>query len=214
MTDTLLDLLNAKYPLKGLDAGEFAKMRVAGMQFEISAYKAQGLGHVSVITAKGFFSLMKMETLIIVPEEKDLPIFSYDCVCAMGKCSLYLELYNTLVGTLDASALAEVKKQFANLPDFDPGEHWYDNIKLPQSLFKKTKEKAELDKVSSAYLKAFLNLDAENISDVEQKNKKSSTYVSGLLKNGGPSTNVFMKFLGKDKTTDLFKKVLFGTSLN
>ncbi len=214
MTEELLNILNSKYTLKGIDVGEFAKMKVAGMQFSISAYQAYGLGHVSVINAKGFFNLMKMETMIIVPKEKDLPLFSFDYISAMGKNSIYIELYNTVIGCLDASPIDEVKKQFENLPDFDPGKHWYDNIKLSQSLFKKTKKKSELDKVTIAYLKAFLSLEAEKSINEKEKNKKTSAYVCGLLEKGGPSTNVFMKHLGKEKTTKLFEKVLFGTSLN
>ncbi len=213
MTDALLNILKSKYSLKGIDVGEFAKMKVAGMQFNISAYHAQGLGHVSVMTAKGFFNLMKMETLIIVPKEKDLPLFSFDYISAMGKKSLYIELYNTVIGSLDASTLDEIKKQFSNIPNFDPGKHWYNDIKLPQSLYKKTKDKTALDKIATAYLKNYLSLETENTSNLEEKNKKNSTYVCNLLDIGGPSTNVFMKHLEKEKTTKLFENVLFGTVL-
>lgn len=213
MIDALLNILNAKYTLKVLDVGKFAKMKVAGMQFSISAYHAQGLGHVSAMTAKGFFNLMKMETLIIVPKEMDLPLFSYDYISAIGKNSIYIELYNTVIGCLDASPLDVVKKEFKNIPDFDPGKHWYDDIKLPQSLYKKTKDKTNLNNVATAYLKNYLSLGADDTSNLEEKNKKSSAYVCKLLENGGPSTNVFMKHLGKEQTTKLFEKVLFGTAL-
>ena len=54
------------------------------MRFFVKAYRADGLGHVSVMRAKGFFGLMKMDTLIIVPKEKDLPLYSYDRIYAMG----------------------------------------------------------------------------------------------------------------------------------
>jgi hypothetical protein len=35
--------------------------------------------------------------------------------------------------------------------------------------------------------------------------------VEGLLTNGGPSTDVFKKSLGLDKTAVLFRNILFGT---
>ena len=35
--------------------------------------------------------------------------------------------------------------------------------------------------------------------------------VNGLLSNGGPSTDVFIKMFGKEKTTYLYKNILFGT---
>ena len=45
----------------------------------------------------------------------------------------------------------------------------------------------------------------------KKKNELSAHYVNGLLENGGPSTDVFKKSLGEDKTARLFKNVLFGT---
>ena len=48
------------------------------MTFTIKAYKAEGLGHVSVMRAKGFFGLMKMDTLIVNPTYVDLPLYSYN----------------------------------------------------------------------------------------------------------------------------------------
>ena len=214
MIENLLALINSKYPLQALDAGEYSKMKVSGMNFSISAYQAQGLGHVSTMSAKGFFGMMKMDTLIIVPDKKDLPLYSYDWIVAMGKGKLYNELYNTIVGSFDASALEKVKNQFTGLLDFDPGKHWYDDIKLPQSLFKSSKDLAALEKVATAFLKTFLDIKAEDTTDFDLKHKKSAAYVAGLLNNGGPSTDVFLKKFGKEKTTALFEKVLFGTGLN
>lgn len=214
MIENLLALINSKYPLQALDAGEYSKMKVSGMNFSISAYQAQGLGHVSTMSAKGFFGMMKMDTLIIVPDKKDLPLYSYDWIVAMGKGKLYNELYNTVVGSFDASALDEIKKQFTGLTDFDPGKHWYDNIKLSQSLFKTSKDLASLDKAATEFFKTFLDIKAEDTTDVALKHQKSAAYVSGLLNNGGPSTDVFLKKFGKEKTSELFEKVLFGTALS
>ena len=122
LMDSLLEVIGAKFPLEALDTGEFGALKVSGMKFTLSAYKAKGLGHVSCMSAKGFFGLMKMDTLIIVPQDKDLPLYSYDRIQAMGNDTLYLELYNTVVGKYyDASAFDALKEKFASLPDFDPG---------------------------------------------------------------------------------------------
>lgn len=40
------------------------------------------------------------------------------------------------------------------------------------------------------------------------KQEKASYDVKGLLEKGGPSTDVFKKTLGVEKTTELFEKVL------
>ena len=214
LMDSLLEVIGSKFPLEALDAGEFAALKVSGMKFKLSAYKAKGLGHVSCMSAKGFFGLMKMDTLIIVPQDKDLPLYSYDRIQAMGNDTLYLELYNTVVGSFDASSFDALKQKFAALPDFDPGKHWYDDIKLSQSIFKKAK-KAQgpaFDEIALDYIKEFAEAGAKADGgfDVAGKLKKSQAYVNGLISNGGPSTDVFKKALGEEKTSKLFKTVLFG----
>ena len=96
MTNKILDLIKAKYPLSPIDAGDMSTLKASGMKFFVEAYKAEGLGHVSVMRAKGFFGLMKMDTLIINPTEIDLPLYSYDRILAMGNDTLIVELYDTI----------------------------------------------------------------------------------------------------------------------
>ena len=42
------------------------------------------------------------------------------------------------------------------------------------------------------------------------KTEKALFYINGLLENGGPSTDVFVKGIGKERTTELFHNILFG----
>ena len=198
------------------DPEEVLELKVSGMKFHIRAYKAPDLGHVSIMEAAGFFGLMKMDTLIITPTAVDMPLFSYDRVHAMGNDTLIFELYDTLLGETDLSGVDQVKKASAFLPDHDLGEHWYDSIKLPVSLSKKGKKASTpaFDDCTISYLAAFLK-DAKAAApcEAEPKREKASVYVEGLLKNGGPSTDVFKKGIGEEKTAELFRKVLFATQV-
>ena len=97
MTEKLLDIIRAKHELSPLEVGEFVSLKAKGMRFSIRAFRAEGLGHVSVMRARGFFGLMRMDTLMIVPEQKDLPLYSYDRIHAMGNDTLIIELYDTTV---------------------------------------------------------------------------------------------------------------------
>ena len=214
MTDRMLAIIDRAFPLAEQDCGEYKKMKVSGMGFTIRCFRAEGLGSVSVMVASGFFGLMKMDTLIITPTEKDMPLFSYDRVHAMGNDTLIFELYDTLLNSADLSALEEVKKQAAYLPDHDLGEHWYDSIKLSQSLSKKGKKQqtAAFDEAATAYLEAYLQAaKAAAPCEAAPKREKASVYVEGLLTNGGPSTDVFKKGIGDEKTAQLFRKILFAT---
>lgn len=211
MTNKILDLIKAKYPLSPIDAGDMSTLKASGMKFSVEAYKAEGLGHVSVMRAKGFFGLMKMDTLIINPTEIDLPLYSYDRILAMGNDTLIIELYDTIVGEYSDDALIGVKKKFASLPERDPGEHWYDSIKLPSSISKKGKKiTAELDKMTLEHFEAYLASSSAPVEDGESKKDMAAVYVNGLLEKGGPSTDVFKKELGVEKTTKLFREILFG----
>lgn len=213
MTDVLLGRIAARHPLTALDAGEFATLGASGMKFTVQAYHAKGLGHVSIMRAKGFFGLMRMDTLMIVPEDKDLPLYSYDRIYAAGNDTLIVELYDTLVSPLDLGALQEVLARRTYLAQRDPKEHWYDSIKLAGSISKKGKhaQTPELDALTYEHFEAYLNAPAADTADKAQKRARSAAYVDGLLTNGGPSTDVFKKKLGADATAKLFREVLFGT---
>ena len=213
MTEHLLSCLQQKYSLTAIDAGEFARLKANGMTFTVRAFRAEGLGHVSVMQAEGFFGLMKMDTLIINPTEIDLPLYSYDRIFAMGNDTLIVELYDTLLHPYDASSLANAKSDCADLPERDPGEHWYDSIKLPESISKKGKKvhTPRMDQLTKAHFDAYLNSSADPVIDTAAKQGKASYYVDGLLARGGPSTDVFKKALGEETTAKLFKTILFGT---
>ncbi len=215
MISKLLDLIKQKYPLEPLEIGDMAKLKSSGMNFTIRAYKAEGLGHLSVMSAKGFFGLMRMDTLIVNPTELDLPLYSYDRIYAMGNDTLIVELYDTFVDKCDMSALEKVKSGYSDLSERDPGEHWYDSIKLSQSISKKGKkaQSNRFDALALEHFDAYLNLDATEVSQKNLKREKASVYVEGLLSKGGPSTDAFKKSIGNEKTASLFRNVLFGTKL-
>ena len=213
MTDHLLALLKAQYPLRPCDAGEFSALKANGMRFTVEAYEAEGLGHVSVMRAKGFFGLMKMDTLIVNPTERDLPLYSYDRILAMGNDTLIAELYDITGGGFTAPELDALLQRSSRLPDRDPGTHWYDGIRLPQSISKKGKkpEREAFDRLAEDHFAAWLNAQCPHLTDKAAKRARAAAYVDGLLTHGGPSTDVFKKALGQEKTELLFRKVLFGT---
>lgn len=214
LTNDMLLAIGKQFPMP--EPAEVRRMKVSGMTFDISSYQVEGLGHVSCMIASGFFGLMKMDTLIITPTAVDMPLFSYDRVLAMGNDTLIFELYDTLLGEASLASLDEVKAEYKALPDHDLGEHWYDSIKLPQSLSKKGKKlhTAAFDAAAAEYLEAYLAA-AKTAAPcpADAKREKASVYVEGLLEHGGPSTDVFKKGIGDEKTAELFRKVLFGTQI-
>jgi hypothetical protein len=124
-------------------------------------------------------------------------------------------LYDTSLEKADLNRVEDVKTKYHHLPDHDLGSHWYDSIKLAVSLSKKGKKAhtPDFDQCAMEYLEAFLADAAEaDYCEPAGKKAKASVYVDGLLANGGPSTDVFKKGLGPEKTAELFRNVLFGTA--
>lgn len=210
----LLGIVQSGYQLIPVDTSAYENLKVRGMRFDIKAYKAHGLGHVSLMSASGFFGLMKMDTLIINPSEIDLPLYSYDRILAMGNDTLIIELYDTMVTKSSFESLDALIYKYQHLPQRDPGKHWYDDIKLSQSIsFKGKKTVTEaFDELSIAYLKCFLETPGAPVMDADAKKEKALFYINGLLENGGPSTDVFVKGIGKERTAELFHNVLLGMS--
>ncbi len=209
-----IDITERKYSLSEVDAGEFAKFNVGPMKFTVRVYDAKDFGRISIMDMTAFLGLMKMQTVIIVPTEIDLPLLSYDRIKAMGNDKLYLELYDTLSGEFEPSKIDNIKKKYASLADFDSGEHWYDNLKFSQSVYKsvKSKESEKIDSLVEDYFVSYLESVCAGSPDISVKKKKTEDYVSGLLKNGGPSTDAMKKRLGDEKTEKLFRNLLFGTN--
>ena len=108
MIENILSRIAERYPLKEIELHDLAHLKASGMKFTVRAFMAEGLGHVSVMSATGFLGLMKVDTLIINPIALDLPLYSYDRIFAMGNDTLIVELYDTLAGDVTLNKLHEI----------------------------------------------------------------------------------------------------------
>ena len=208
MTNKLLSIISEKYPLT--EKERISGLKCNGMKFDITSYSAEGLGHVSVMLGKGFFGLMRMDMMIVNPDTVDLPLYSYDRIFAMGNDTLIVELYDTFSG--GGFEMRDVKGEYTNLIDRDNGEHWYDSVKLDESVAKlgKKADTPLINRLTVDHFEAYL--DAATPSDSpDVKREKAAAYVGGLLDHGGPSTDVFVKRFGKERTAEIYK-TLFGVN--
>lgn len=217
MMEQAIERIRAHFPLTRRDAGRYARIKAGPMGVRIDWYKAAGLGNVSVIHGAAMGGLMQMDTLVINATERDVPLFSFDYIRAMGNHTMLVEYYDTLLDAagFDASTLLAAKASVATLPDHDLGEHWYDFMKLAGSFAKRTK-KAELQRLNAAFscaLAAYLALAsaAPALAEPDGKREKAAAYVNGLLEKGGPSTDAFRKSIGEAETRALFTRIVFGT---
>ena len=214
MTEKMLDVIGSRYTLRERDAGEYARTTVNGMDVSVRCFEAEGLGNVSVMHG-GIPDVMEMDTIVVNPFERDMPLFSYDRIFSGGRDTLFLELYDTkLEHTPDTAELAKLTGSYSDLTDVPAAPHWYDGILYPESVMKTGPQEASprMDALTEGYLAEYLRLTAAAPAcSREEKKKAASAYTEGLLKNGGASTDVFLKAKGKEFTQGLFRQALFGT---
>lgn len=214
MTEKMLAAIHAARPLTERDAGDYAAMNVSGVAFTVRCFTAAGLGNVSLMHGE-IPGVMAMDTVVIDPFERDMPLFSYDRVYAGPKDTLFLELYDTRLDYVpDTGKLAQIVASFSDLSTGSFASCWYDGILYGESVRKDgtAEQTPRMDGLTEAYLDEYLRLCAlAPKCDPALKRKAASVYTEGLLNNGGVSTDNFLRNKGKAFTQGLFRGPLFGT---
>lgn len=207
----MIDLFASRGKLVQRDVSPWQTFSGRGMRFQLQSYDWEGCANVSHLSMRAFLGLMTMETIICTPYSKDLPLYSYDGICAFGKSSLLLEVYDTQVEPVDLATMDAVKAAYGDLKDKQPKPAWYDNLRLSPSTFK-AGGKTRLSQLATDMTTAYLDLFA-TARDVERSAKvaRSSAYVEGLINNGGPAINTIRKMLGDEAAETLFRQFLFRT---
>ena len=218
MENKYLDLVNNYYPLTKQDIGEFANIKVGVMKFNVEKYDAKDFGNVSLMKCSGMFGLMKMDTIVINPFKRDMTLFSYDYINAMGNDTLLVEQYDTLLDKTFRDTINDkminLVKGFNKVSDEPYESQWYDSLYLNKVSFKKKNKKVKdyFEQISLEYLAKYLELSKDaKVCDEALKIAKAREYTEGLLGHGGPSTNVFKKKKGQEFTERFFREVLFAT---
>ena len=214
MQEIFLSQLQQLYGLEAVTGNANAKIDKKGMHFTITTYVVKGLGHLSVIDMKAMFGLMKMESVVLNAEYKDLPLFSADYIQAAGKCTLLEEFYDTMLAPLDEGSKAfcrAVKDKYKALPPYETGPHWYDSIRYDFTLGASDKSLQEMNaEITKAYFDAYLeNVARAPACDPAAKKAKTKEYVDGLFKNGGPAVDQFKKLIGDEAAREVFEKYVF-----
>jgi len=212
--EQFFSLLSSQYEMKKIDPAEFAKINIKGMNFVTEAYELKGFGHFAWMSMKGMAGLMKMDTVVLNPLEIDMPLFSYDRIKAMGKDTFITELYDTQIESFDSTPFAALKGSMSNVEDMKASERWYDAIKYKESIAKVGKGKelgGQFDVLTIKYLQKYLELAKEKPScDVNLKREKAAAYSTGLVEQGGMAADNFVGAIGKEKTLEFFRTILFG----
>lgn len=208
----ILELFANKGALVPKDVTPLETFSGKGMTFHLESFDWNNCACVSHLTMRAFFGLMKMDTLICTPYAKDMPLQSYDYICAFGKRTLLVETYDTMVKPIDLSTMDVVKARYSDLKDKPTKPAWFDALKMSPTVCKVGKDE-QLSALATDMITAYLELFA-TARDIDRavKTTKNSAYVEGLI-NDGPTFKVVSKMVGVEPAKTLFRKWLFGTNL-
>ena len=212
MTQRLLHIIDSYYALDEIDVGEFSQFKARGLRFSLKSYKAEGLGHISVLQGEGVFGLFKRDVVIITPLKLDLPLYTYDRVHFMGIDKLIVEMYNTIVSDFCSQEMHRVKRNYSSLKERGSFSPFFESMRLPSSFHKKSwfQRSPSFDKLTMDHFAAYLSSSDSKQEDTKEKKERTSFFVEGFLENGDPATSYFIRKYGPKKTSLLYKKYIFG----
>ncbi len=212
MKETILNELKKRYTLEKRDMGDMKNIHKGMYNFDCEAYTVKDIGNLFFIEMKALFGLMKMETTVLTPVNKDLSFCNFDIIKAMGNETHMFEIYRSAIKDTDLPAFNAIKEKYSDLENYETEKRWYDDCRLESSICKKGKkisEKAEamLKECLDLYLEL---LDKAEDCDPEAKKEKTKEYVDRLLSEGGAAVDSMNKIIGKEKTAKLVREFMYG----
>ena len=212
MKNYIIEELSKAYQLLPVDMRELSDIRKGLTNFHCETYQIKDIGNLFFIEMKAVFGLMKMDTAVITPVQKDLSFCNFDAVHAMGNDTFIFEMYRTCTEEADLSAFDALKEKFRASADYQAQPRWYDSWRLPAYLAKKGKGKAEeQEQMMKECLSFYLDLLAKAPGcDPHQKTEKNRAYAERLLSEGGVAVDSMKKMIGEEKTSRLIRKFMYA----
>lgn len=210
-----LKKLQQKYEVREADLGEDAQLKKAGMKFDLRSFEVSNVGHFFIMNMSGMLGAMKMETVVLAPEFRKLPLVNIDFVAAMGKNTILAEYYdmeNIGLPQGYAEKLAEIKNADRAIEDNPLGDVWYNKYLLEGSYRKEGKKLAEhFRQVGEKHIDLLMEmLEAAQPADPEHMREIALSFAQKLLDEGGPAVNSFVKLFGREKTEKIVKECMYG----
>ena len=211
----VLNELGRNHKIEKQDIGSDAVMKKNMMKFNTEVYKVKDFGHVCVLNMTAMMGLMKMETVIMAPFEKDVPLVNFDWISAAGKETYIAEFYKCMLEEYPEGYLKELKKceqQYPELEEYDGGQHWYDELKYDCSCGKTGKKSTDKFRQMT---KAYMNVFARQIQkaekcDSEKKKAEIRKFAERLIAEGGPAVNQFKKLFGEEAARRIILGHMYG----
>ena len=222
-----LTILKTDYTVEEVEVeSTFQSFTVNGLNATVSQYKIQNFGNLVVMKMVDN-GPMQMDTFVITPFHKDLPLFSTDVMYMKNVSRVQLlEVYNTIVTsesqTVVAKYLPELEKineKMINVTNYTAPSSWLNDalfINLSKMPMGTAYDEIFLNcfyEYMNVYVKMEKELTVMGEDDYNAHWQSVRNYTDHLIESGGVSTNMFVQMWGKNKTKEYFDTVFFGTDL-
>ncbi len=121
MINQILEIISDSYNLEEVDTSEYKDVELNGAPLTIKSFNATGFGSVSILSSTS--NMMSLDTLVINPFDKDMHLFSYDCIKAFHTDTLLIELFDTLLDkTLNEvmnTKLNKIKEKYQSITNIE-----------------------------------------------------------------------------------------------
>ena len=212
MKDYIIRELSNTYQLLPVNMGKLAEIKKGFTNFHCETYQIKDVGNLFFIEMKAMFGLMKMNTAVITPVQKDLSFCNFDAVHAMGNDTFIFEMYRTCIEETDLSAFKAVREKYRDSADYQAQPRWYDSWRLSAYLAKKGKGKSEeQEQMMKDCLSFYLDyLSKAPECDPDAKKEKNRAYAERLLSEGGVAVDSMKKIIGEEKTSRLIREYMYA----
>ena len=213
--EKLLRELEGKYTVTKEDIGEDANLSKSGVHFNVESYNVEDIGHLCVITMKAFLGLMRMETVVLSCDGKDMPLINFDWIGVLKNNTFLVEMYKSMLSESNGEfldACIKIRDEDFYIPDYKRGKHWYEDLIMETSYRKTGGEYLErYEKAADDYISLFVKeLDRVPSCNKEEKRAKNKLFADGILKNGAPVVNRIRKLFGEETAQKLVCKYMYG----
>jgi len=215
MGSYVLERLKASYEVKELAVGPEAELSKKGMHFSTRSFEIADLGHLCIMTMNAMMGLMQMETVVLSVTAKDAPLVNFDWIRAMGKETFMAEFYDCQLSPLPQelqAAYDALKARDADLPAYESGPHWYDDIRYPFTYAKTAKGAGDrFEAAGKAYFEEYLRqLALLPACDRAAKAEKVRAFADTLFTTGGPAVDQVKSLFGDDIARRLVCTHMYG----
>lgn len=218
-TEAGLDMLRENYRVNEIDTGSLQRFKVDGRVHAVKQYDIEGVGNLVIMTNPEP-GRMQMDTFMITPYYKNLPLFTTDYMYFEDSIMMLNEIYD-LVEEKDDLYNSYIERFRENcsmvsyMKDMPMRECWYDSIR-PVFAGKITGPD-QFDTLFELFIKnldTFIEMEKSLplLPDEKRQGKWSANfeYARALVEDGGVSTDLFVRSLGEDETKRFFYSVFFA----